>query len=128
PIEAFQALDLEAAIRFEQVIAKGITINQPRVQLSAKQGLLRLEKLDMKLADGTVQGTAELDARQPQAKLALDIDSNNVNLGELLQSFADIDNLSGNASASIEATSVGATDQALIDNLQLNASATSQSL
>lgn len=128
PIEALQALNLEAAISFESIEFKGLKINQPQVRVTAKEGLVTLEKTAMNVADGSVAGEASLDARQPEAKLAMRLKSENVELGELLKVLADVDQLSGSASASIEATSRGTTDQALIDNLKLEAVAESQSL
>lgn len=128
PIEALQALNLEAAISFESIELKGLNINQPQVRITAKDGLVTLEKMAMNVADGSVTGEASLDARQPEAELAVRLKSENVELGKLLKALADIDQLSGGASASIEAISRGTTDQALIDNLKLEAVAESQSL
>lgn len=128
PTEALQALHLDATLAFEEIITQGLTIKNPELHVVAKNGLIELQKLTMNVADGSVAATGQLDARQPQVELAMQLKTQNVNLGQLLQTFAEIDNITGSASASIDATSVGATDQALIDNLALTAVAKSESL
>lgn len=128
PIEALQSLNLDATIAFEQISTQGLNLEQPTLHVQAKDGLIELEKLAMNVAGGSIAGTGRLDARQSQAKLAMQVSTKDVNLGQLLKTFAELDNITGSASASIDATSVGATDTALIDNLVLTAVAQSESL
>lgn len=128
PLAALRDLDLSAKVAFETLTYKGLPINQPQLQLSAKNGLIELETLSLHTADGTVTGEGQLDARGSEAKLQMALQSEGVNLGTLLKTFADLDKVTGKASATANITSHGATDKALQDNLIAEASAESEEL
>ena len=128
PVEALQALDLEASIGFEKIQTHGLDLLQPQLKVQAKNGLLQLQKLALKVAEGDVAGSGRLDARQANTQLKLDLTTQNVNLGTLLKTFAELDKINGHASAKVNITSNGATDQALMDNLKVQADAQSKNL
>lgn len=128
PLEAIRDLNLNAKVAFEKLIYKQLPIDQPQLQVSAKNGLLKLETLSLQTADGTITGDGQLDARGAEAQLQMAVQSQGVNLGTLLKTFADLDKVTGKASASANITSRGATDKALQDNLIVEASAESQEL
>ena len=128
PLETLRDLDLKAKIAFEQLTYKGLPITKPQLQTSAKNGLIKLESLSLQTAEGTVTGDGQLDARGAEAKLQMGLQSQGVELGTLLKTFADLDKISGKASATAAITSHGATDKALTDNLVVEASAQSEEL
>lgn len=128
PLEMLRDLDLKAKIAFEKLIYKKLPINQPQLQVSAKNGLIKLQTLSLQTADGTVTGEGQLDARGSEAQLQMALQSQGVNLGTLLQTFADLDKVTGRVSATATITSHGATDKALQDNLVVEASAESEEL
>lgn len=128
PLEALRALDLKAKVAFETLTYQELQLDQPQLQVEANNGLIELETLSMQIADGTVTGEGQLDARGPEAKLQMALQSQSVNLGALLQTFADLDKVAGKASATASVTSHGATDKALIDNLIVEARAESEEL
>lgn len=128
PLEALRNLDLAFSLAFERITVMQVDLAEPKVRLTAADGLLNLEELNAFLSDGSISGQGLLDARNGQATLALDLTTQNVSLGPLLQNFADLDFISGQASAQVEITSRGATDQALLDNLKVEAEAVSEQL
>lgn len=128
PLEAIRDLNLNAKVAFEKLIYKQLPIHQPQMKISAKNGLVKLETLSLQTADGTITGDGQLDARGAEAQLQMAVQSQGVNLGTLLKTFADFDKVTGKASASANITSRGATDKALQDNLIVEASAESQEL
>ena len=128
PLEALRTLDLQANVAFEALTYQGLSIHQPQLQVAAKNGLIELETLSLQTADGTITGEGQLDARGPEAKLQMAVQSQGVNLGTLLQTFADLDKVTGKASATANITSRGATDKALMDNLIVEARAESEEL
>jgi hypothetical protein len=128
PLEALRDLNLQAKVAFEKLMYKGLPMNQPQLQVSANNGLLKLETLSLQTADGTVSGEGQLDARGAEAQLQMTLQSQGVNLGTLLQTFADLDKVTGKVSATAVVTSHGATDKALQDNLVVEASAESEEL
>lgn len=128
PLEAVRDLNLNAKVAFEKLIYKQLPIHQPQLKISAKSGLVKLETLSLQTADGTITGDGQLDARGAEAQLQMAVQSQGINLGTLLKTFADLDKVTGKASASANITSRGATDKALQDNLIVEASAESQEL
>jgi Uncharacterized protein involved in outer membrane biogenesis len=128
PLETLRDLDVKAKIAFEQLTYKGLPVTKPQLQATAKNGLIKLDSLSLQTAEGTVTGDGQLDARGSEAKLQMALQSQGVELGTLLKTFADLDKISGKASATAAITSHGATDQALTDNLVVEASAQSEEL
>lgn len=128
PLDALRDLNLKAKLAFEQLTYKGLPINQPQLQLAAQNGVVKLETLSLQTADGSVTGEGQLDARGSEAQVQMALQSQGVNLGTLLKTFADLDKVTGKASATANITSRGATDKALQDNLIVEASAESEEL
>jgi AsmA protein len=128
PLEALRALDLDAKVVFESLTYDGLVMSQPQVQLQAQNGVLKLQDLRLSVAEGQVSGRGQLDARGKEAVLNMDVVSQGVDLGMLLQKFAELDKISGKVNAMATITSHGATDVALKDNLVVEATAESQEL
>lgn len=129
PLETLRSLNLNAKLGFEKLTYKGLPINQPQFQVSANNGLIKLETLSLQTADGKISGEGQLDARGSEAQLHIDVQSQGIDLGTLLKTFADLDKLTGKASATANITSRGATDKALLDdNLVVEATAQSEEL
>ncbi|MBC6906350.1 AsmA family protein [Saccharophagus sp. K07] len=129
PLETLRDLNLNAKVGFEKLTYKGLPINQPQLQVTANGGLIKLDTLSLQTADGKVTGEGQLDARGAEAQLRMDVQSQGVDLGTLLKTFADLDKVTGKASATAHITSRGATDKALLeDNLIVEATAQSEEL
>ncbi len=128
PLEALRALDLDAHIALEGIIAKGLVLDQPTLTVQAKDGLIQLSQFKTLLAEGEVTAHGQLDTRTDDAKLDLTLDSNGISVGTLLKAFADVDQLEGFVFADATVQSHGQTDQAMMDNLLVNAKVTSESL
>lgn len=128
PMDTLRSLDFKAKVAFEQLTYQGLAINKPQLQASGKNGLLKLENLSLQTADGSVTGEGQLDARGADAQLQMALQSQGIELGTLLKTFAELDKISGKASANAVITSRGATDKALMDNLVVEANAESQEL
>ncbi len=128
PLETLRELNLNADVSFDQVSYQGLPVEQPQLRIKAKDGLLQLDRLSLQTADGKITGQGQLDARGSTARLQLGLQSQGVELGTLLRTFAEVDKLSGKATADLTATSHGATDQALTDNLVVEAKAQSDQL
>lgn len=128
PMETLRALNLDAKLAFDSLSYQGLPIDQLQVRVTAKEGLLKLDALTMQIAEGNIAGEGQLDARGAEAKLRMELQSRNVELGTLLQTFAQLDKISGKANANATITSHGSTDKALKDNLMVEATAESQEL
>lgn len=128
PFEALRALNLNAKVAFEKLTYKNLPINKPQLQISAQNGLLKLETLNLQAADGTISGQGQLDARGSEAQLQMALQSQSVDVGTLLKTFAELDKIMGKASATATINSRGDTDKALEDNLIVEATAQSEEL
>jgi AsmA protein len=128
PMDALRDLNFTAQVAFELLTYQGLAINQPQLIASGKNGLLKLDSLSLQTAEGSITGDGQLDARGAEAQLQMALQSQGIELGTLLKTFAELDKISGKASATALINSHGATDKALIDNLVVEASAQSQEL
>jgi AsmA protein len=128
PFDTMRALNLDAHVAFDSLTYKDLAITQPQMKVTAKNGLLKLDAMTLQVADGNITGNGQLDARGPEAQLQMALNSQGVELGTLLQTFAELDKVSGKVNADAVVTSYGATDKALKDNLVVEATAESAEL
>lgn len=128
PLELLRTLSLDLALNFEQISFMGLSFNQPSVQVTGKDGVIQLQNLTAQLADGSITSSGSLDARGPEALLKMNLTTQGVDINTLLVALAEVDVLRGSADARAGISSRGATTEALIGNLNLEADATSSGL
>lgn len=128
PLAAVRDLDLEFSLALTEVRNEQLTLSNPTIAINAKNGLVTLSELSGNLAGGSLRGQGVLDARKAVAHMDMTIDSQGIDLGKVLKTFAKLDYLTGKISADMQITSSGSTDQEFINNLQAHAKAQSDGL
>lgn len=107
PVETLQTLNLDGRLRVNQMIAQKIEFNNLEVQVNAKNGLVSLSQVDVDTLGGTIRGNAQVDARTQTPVLKTQFKVSALDVGTLVQQFADLDVVSGALSFDLNATSRG---------------------
>jgi uncharacterized protein involved in outer membrane biogenesis len=80
-------MDADVSLNARHISAEGVPVEAMNVHLRLEDGLLRLDPLDMKVADGNVSGTIQLDARHNPIDSALDLKAKALDLPKLVPSM-----------------------------------------
>lgn len=128
PVESITALPGNYELGFKKVKAKHLVTEDLRLSLSiSKEGLLELKTMQAKLYGGEFNLQGNLDARSPEVLLTLKPTLSPVNVELLLKDLQQTENplANGDFAFSADLSTQGATDKALLNNL--NGSLTFQS-
>lgn len=80
-----KAIDAEADLRVDRIDAPDfIALQNLRVKLDLKDGVLRLDPFDVDLADGEIRSTLRLNAQQPTLRADVDITARRLKLARLV--------------------------------------------
>ena len=88
PLETIRGLDVDAKLALGKLHVSGLDLDNIRVSLLAKDGLVKMSPLRAGLYGGTYEGNLALDARGDQARIALDEKLTGVQVGKLLAALA----------------------------------------
>ena len=74
-LERLRATDLDVTLKAEKIVAPALPFKGMEVRFDLRNGILKLDPLKVVLADGTVDGSIEVDANQdiPPMKLNLNL-------------------------------------------------------
>ncbi len=128
PLELIRQLDIEARFGFDRLTAAKLNVTKLDSQLTARNGVVKLQPLSLELYDGTLQAQGRLDARGPEAKFSLSSSLAGVELEPLLQDAAAQQNLAGKIASKIRANSRGNSVSALQANARAKAQVSGASL
>lgn len=117
PVETIRRLHIDGRLRAGELTLLKTRLTNVAASLKAADGLLRIDPLAADLYGGQFRGTASIDARGPQATLAIDHQVAGVQVGDLLRTRLDKDVLSGALSLSLAATGSGATTEDVLRGL-----------
>jgi AsmA protein len=120
--KALRDLNLDGKLRVGKLKVADLRLEDLSAQLSAKDGVLRLDPSAAKLYGGTYTGKLTLDVTSDDLKLDLDQSLAGVQSGGLLTDFAEVSELQGVMAANIKASGRGASQDDLLRNLQGNLS------
>ena len=95
PVEKLRALKVKGSLTVDSLILSGAKMKNVRFSIDASKGLIKLAPLAALLYDGSYGGAVHLDARGPQAELALETKLDKVNISPLLQDTVHNESLSG---------------------------------
>lgn len=81
-VERLRATDLDVTLHAARIEAPSLPIKGMDVRFDLRNGLLTLDPLKVVLADGTVEGTIEVDAQQDIPPMKMDLILRNLSLGQ----------------------------------------------
>ncbi|WP_223293051.1 MULTISPECIES: AsmA family protein [Shewanella] len=121
-LSAMKSLDLTLALTAKSIKASNMLTSNWVMDLTLKNGILNLKKLNADLYDGKLAVTASLDGRQAVPSYSFEKSVKGVQVRQLLKDAADIDLLAGTANFSVK----GKGRSLLPDNIKKNIAAKGQ--
>lgn len=117
PLEALQAADAAVTLEAATVVASGVTMERALIGVSLKEGNLVVSPLRAAVADGSIDGGVQLDARGKAAQLGLKALADKVDLERLLAELKITQDVEGKANADIDVRGSGQSVRAIMASL-----------
>ncbi len=122
PLDTLRDLNIDGRFSMGNLKISNLKVNDIRADLKAKDGVIRLYPLGMKLYEGEYSGDVRLDVTKEVPVISLNEKIKGVQAGTLLQDLMDDDLISGAANLEIVATAQGLTPEKITKTLNGNAS------
>lgn len=122
PVEAIRDLNLNGRLRAGELVLLEMPLNQVLAEVTAADGVLRLDPVTAELYGGEYRGSVAIDATGPKADLQLRQELAAVQVGEILDSFFASDLLAGSLSLKLAGSGAGNTFTELLQGLAADVS------
>lgn len=119
-LSGLNALNGQATVRIGELKASGLTLNELRLGMTARQGRIDVTPINAQLYQGTLTGSASLQTAGNRLSLRQAL--SNVAIAPLLKDLADNDKLEGRGNVTLDVNTRGATTQDWVRALQGTAS------
>jgi len=100
-------LILDGTLRIDEMTAKGLHIQDLLVKIAAKDGLIQMDPMDVKLYQGSVSSNVKVDVQGNEPKSRLAVQMNGIQAGPLVRDLADKDIIEGVVQGDISVNTVG---------------------
>ncbi|EPJ43323.1 MAG: hypothetical protein OFPII_42540 [Osedax symbiont Rs1] len=117
PIQPLQDLKLKGELTFAQLIYQKTTISNLDLKLDAKDGLVKILKLNMHAYGASINNKITLDARKKNLKISIKNTTKKLQIGPILADFAQADVLTGLLSTSSNITASGQSVHSIVNSL-----------
>ncbi|MGF1592823.1 MAG: AsmA family protein [Kiloniellaceae bacterium] len=117
PLEALRAVDAEVKLDAEHLIFGGMSLEAVRTTLALKGGDLAVAPFAARLADGSLAGRLDLKASRAEPELALKLDGQDIDFGELLRQAAVTEDIGGPLELAVDFKGRGASPHAIAASL-----------
>lgn len=107
PVEPLRGLNINGTFSAGEVVVKKIPVRDIGLSIKALDGDVQVSNLGAKLLQGSLSGSAGVDVRGAQPKIATNIDLQNLQLGDLLQPFVKTEVLTGRSSVKLDTRTSG---------------------
>ena len=118
PFEVLKRFDLDLTVLLDQLEGAQLDIDKAEGQLSLKDGLLKIDPLRFVFIGGSVVAHLVADANEKEPKISLQLEADDVDLGDLLAQVAVDVPLDGEVDMVLDLTAVGASPRALTSSLE----------
>jgi AsmA protein len=105
--EPLRKLILDGAVRVGSLQAKGLSVRDIVLEVTARDGVIRLDPLEAGLYEGTIQADAEADVRGESPKSRFSTKLRGIQAGPLVQDLAGKDVIEGSVRGDIAVRTVG---------------------
>ena len=121
PFSALRKLDLVADARIGTLVANQLNMQDIRVKVVSKDGVLQAKPIGARLYQGEFDGETTLDARGKQPKLHARNDLTGIQIGPLLNDLVGHDRLLGTGAVHFDLRTVGLSETEIRRSLSGNA-------
>jgi AsmA protein len=113
PMEALRKLNLNGTITVTEMTAINLKYRDAKLQVKAKNGVVRLNPFGAKMYEGKYDGDITLDVRKSKPRLSVNERVTGVQSGPLLKDLTGNDRLQGKADVNAKFTGTGITPDEL---------------
>jgi len=113
PTEMLRALDINGSLKANTLVFNEMSFRDLNIGINAKEGLIKAQPMQVKLAEGNIDVTGQIDVRKEVPVYHVTQKIDDVQIFPLLEKFADFKMLSGMANTSADITTTGATVSSL---------------
>ncbi len=121
PLQILNEIDLQADLQIGQFQASQVRLNDIRLTLQNQQGQLTLQPLQAKLYQGTIAGSAQIDARRTPVHIQTQSTLRDIHIGPLLRDLFGKDRILGQGDLILDINFNGLTEAAIRRSLHGNA-------
>jgi len=107
PMELLRELHVNGRLSAKQLKIQNLLLENARINIVGKNGLLNFDPMTMDLYDGHFQGSFQINARGQQPKYRVSEELNGVQLGKLMTDYIGEDRVSGEMAAKLAITTRG---------------------
>lgn len=84
-LERLRATDLDVTLKAIKIVAPSLPFKGMEVRFDLKDGLLKLDPLNVVLADGTIDGRIEIDANKDVPPMSMNLNLRKLSLGQFFE-------------------------------------------
>lgn len=106
-LSALKPLNIEGSLRVGALKAANVKVNQLRVDVKAKEGVVKVAPLSANLYGGSILSDIGVDANKAQPAFAVNAKLSAIEIGPLLKDALDMDFINGKGSVGINVTTQG---------------------
>ncbi len=121
PLDTLRDLNIDGKFSMGNLKVSNLNVNDIRADLKAKNGVIRLYPLGMKLYSGEYKGDIKLNVTKNVPVISLNEKISGVQAGKLLKDLMDDDLISGTANIQAKVTAQGLTPEKITKTLNGNA-------
>jgi len=107
PMELLRELHVSGRLSVKRLKIQNLLLENVKLNIVGKNGLLNLDPMTMDLYDGHFQGSFQIDARGQQPKYRISEELNGVQMGKLMTDYIGEDRVSGEMAAKLAITTRG---------------------
>jgi len=107
PMDLLRTLHVSGHLSAKQVKLQNLLLEDARINIVGKNGVLNLDPMTMDLYDGKFQGSVQIDARGQQPKYRIGEELNGVQMGKLMTDYIGEDRVSGEMAGKLAITTRG---------------------
>lgn len=120
PLEPLQALNLKGKLKFNQIQYQKTAVKNLNLSIDANKGLVKIPALNLQVYGGSIANSITLDARKKPLRLSLVNTTKALQLGPVLQHYADTDMLTGALTSNSKLTASGQSVHSIVNSLNGN--------
>ncbi len=107
PMDLLRSLQMDGELNVKQIKLQNLYLNDVELRAVAKNGLLKLDPINMNLYDGSFAGSVQVDARAKLPKYRVSKTLSAVQIGKLLTDFVGEERITGELAAKVELSTSG---------------------
>ncbi|MEM6511758.1 MAG: AsmA family protein [Pseudomonadota bacterium] len=95
PVDLIRAFDTKANFNMQEVLLGGLVFTDIQVVIDSDNGRARIHPITARFFEGQYAGDITIDASTDSVRIAVDENVTDVNLGPMVKSVFDVDNITG---------------------------------